>query len=274
LRLVTVKKEAMTFEEFARFHLPALELDEVRFNVHIPVIESARKSFPEGFRYWTLGAPGHYATQSPGWSILLGALDRDECKKLARLTKDEGYPGVMGSGGTADWFMKEAELLGITFGKIIAQRIHALMEFPQYPGADGSARPVTEADTALLFDWIKEFHREALPYEPQPQREEADRRAASGNYFFWMVNGEPVSMAAIVRRTKNAAAIGAVFTPPAYRGRGYAGSITAALCECIFAGGKSAACLYTDLDNPYSNRCYAKIGFRPHCGSTLHLRSL
>jgi RimJ/RimL family protein N-acetyltransferase len=264
----------MTFEEFAQFHLPALELDEVRFNVHIPVIEQARKSFPQGFRYWTLGGPGRCATQSPGRPILLGAPDRDACRELARLTKDEGYPGVMGSGGTADWFIEEAKLFGIRFGKIIAQRIHALTELPQYPGSEGSSRAVAEGDAERLLEWLQEFHREAIPHDPKPEREKMGRAIAGGDYFFWTVNGEPVSMAAIVRRTKSAAAIGAVYTPPAYRGRGYAGSITAALSERVFAGGKRIACLYTDLNNPYSNRCYAKVGFKPHCDSLLYLRPL
>jgi len=269
---VTAKNAIMTFEEFAQFHLPALELDEVRFNVQIPVIEAARKNFPEGFRYWTLGALGHYATQSPDRSILLGTLGRDECRELSRLTKDQGYPGVMGSGGAADWFIEEAKLFGICFGKIIAQRIHSLTESPKYPGAEGSARAVREGNAELFFEWLREFHREAVPHDPMPRREDTDRMIASGKYFFWTVNGEPVSMAAIVRRTKNAAAIGAVFTSPAHRGRGYAGSIAAALSGRIFAGGKSTACLYTDLNNPISNRCYAKIGFKPHCDSTLYLR--
>ena len=62
-----------------------------------------------------------------------------------------------------------------------------------------------------------------------------------------------------------AAAIAVVYTPPPLRGRGYAGSVTAALVEKAFAEGKSMACLYTDLRNPFSNRCYAKIGFKPVC---------
>jgi hypothetical protein len=40
-------------------------------------------------------------------------------------------------------------------------------------------------------------------------------------------------------------------TPPELRGRGYAGSVTAALVERIYAEGKSFACLYTDLRNPF-----------------------
>ena len=61
-------------------------------------------------------------------------------------------------------------------------------------------------------------------------------------------------------------------TPPSLRGRGYAGSVTAAVAERIFAEWKTAACLYTDLRNPSSNRCYAKIGFMPICKSWHYVR--
>lgn len=92
-----------------------------------------------------------------------------------------------------------------------------------------------------------EFNREAIPYDPGPQWEKVEKAAASGRYLFWTVGGQPVSVAGIVRSLRTVAAIGAVFTPPEKRGRGYAGSATAALSERIFAEGKSAACLYTDL---------------------------
>jgi predicted GNAT family acetyltransferase len=91
--------------------------------------------------------------------------------------------------------------------------------------------------------------------------------AGESRHFFWTVEDEPVSMAGIVRRTRHAAAIASVYTPPELRGRGYAGSVTAAVVERVFAEGKSIGCLYTDLRNPFSNRCYAKIGFKPVCCS-------
>jgi predicted GNAT family acetyltransferase len=75
-------------------------------------------------------------------------------------------------------------------------------------------------------------------------------------------------MAGIVRRLKHSAAITGVYTPAELRGRGYAGSVTAAMVERIQAEGRATACLYADLSNPASNRCYAKIGFRPVCGSS------
>ncbi|MFY9876781.1 MAG: GNAT family N-acetyltransferase [Rhodomicrobium sp.] len=142
-----------------------------------------------------------------------------------------------------------------------------------YHGAEGAARLVTTADAQLLFEWMIEFHREAIPYDPRPQWEKVEKAAASGRYLFWTVGGQPVSVAGIVRSLRTVAAIGAVFTPPEKRGRGYAGSATAALSERIFAEGKSAACLYTDLSNIYSNRCYARVGFRPYCDAWHYLRA-
>lgn len=129
-------------------------------------------------------------------------------------------------------------------------------------------------DAPLLIEWMLEFHREALPPDPFPQRAKIEKDAAGGQYLFWTVDGEPMSMAAVVRRLPTVAAIGAVYTPPDKRGRGYAGSVAAALCERIFGEGKRAACLYTDLNNPYSNRCYAKIGFKPYCDSWHYVRRL
>jgi predicted GNAT family acetyltransferase len=92
-------------------------------------------------------------------------------------------------------------------------------------------------------------------------------------FQFWMVDSEPVAIAGIMRRTRHAAAIAGVYTPPRLRGRGYAGSVTAALVDSIFAEGRSMACLYVDLRNPYSNCCYAKIGFTPLCRSWYYPRA-
>jgi RimJ/RimL family protein N-acetyltransferase len=261
----------MDAQAFARWHLPVLETDEVRFNVQIAVL-SAVAPGPSNLQYWTLGGRGHCATRSPGHGILLGALDRDECKDLALQTKDIDYPDVIGSDDRARWFVEAARMSGITFAEAVPQRIHVLRDSPGYPGADGSARAVAADDAPLLFEWIMGFHREAVPHEPVPQFVNAEKAAASGRFLFWTVAGHPVSVAAIARRLKTSAAINSVYTPPDKRGRGYAGSVTAAAAERAFAEGKTTVCLYTDLTNPFSNRCYAKIGFEPYCDSWHFLR--
>jgi len=211
--------------------------------------------------------------RSPGHGILLGALDRAECEALAHQTKDSDYSGVIGSDERAPWFVAAAQATGITFAEAVPQRIHALADPPRYPGADGSARQVVADDAPLLFEWIMGFHREAVPHEPMPQFGNVETSAASGRLLFWMVAGQPVSVAAIARRLKITAAINSVYTPPSKRRRGYAGSVTVAAAERAFAEGKTVVCLYTDLTNPLSNRCYAKIGFKSYCDSWHYLRS-
>jgi predicted GNAT family acetyltransferase len=47
----------------------------------------------------------------------------------------------------------------------------------------------------------------------------------------------------------------------------------AAVVECAFAEGRTACCLYMNPRNPFSNRCYAKIGFKPYCDAWHYLRA-
>lgn len=264
----------MHLGEFAALHTPALQADEVRFNQQIAAIAAAANERPADFRHWTLGAPGHCAIQRPGRAILLGDLDEAECRELARVTIEIGYPGIVGTERTPGCFVEHATALGARFEDPMPQRIHVLSGAPRYPGAPGSARTVDAADAPLLFEWLAAFHREAVPHDPPPDRASAEKAAASGRYLFWTVGEAPVSVAAIVRRLQHTGAISAVYTPPAQRGRGYAGSVTAAVADRIFAEGRRAVCLHTDLRNPISNRCYAKIGFRPHCDAWHYLRRM
>jgi len=259
----------MDIEAFARFHLPALYADEIAYTVQIAVIEAAAKSMPDGFAFWSLGEPGRMATKTPGRNILLGQIAPDQSHTLARLTKDVPYPGVMGPRAVTRQFVTDASRLGAAFADPVEMRVHALTEAPRHPGADGCARLVEASDAALLHDWLSAFQAEAVPHEPAPTLEDATRAAASGRHWFWTVGRIPVSVACIHRLLKTSAAIGGVYTPPDKRGRGYAGSVVARCCDEIFASGKKSACLYTNLANPASNRCYANIGFRGHCETAM-----
>ena len=262
----------MDLRDFAQFHLPALEADEIRFNVQIAVIRAAVEEAPSGFLHWTLGAPGHCAIRSPGRAILLGNLERSECHQLVQTVLGTDYPGVVGADKTADWFAEHAAEKGAAFEDPIPQRIHVLSDPPRYPAAHGSPRVVGIADAPLLFEWLAAFHSEAVPHDPSPEQANIEKVAASGRFMFWMNNDQPVSVAAIARRLPHTAAIAPVYTPPDQRGRGYGGSVTAAVADRAFAEGKAAVCLYTDLRNPMSNRRYAKVGFRPYCDSWHYLR--
>ena len=249
---------------FIEHHRPALEADEVKHNLVLGLLaaHSARR-----LRRWSFTAPGACAIQRPGGHIALGALAEADCRLLAEATRDLPFTGIVGADGTAQWFVERAVALGLCFRGAVPQQIQALQGRPIYPGAPGHARPVGREDAALFADWMLAFQDEALPQERKPSRRQLEKLAGETLQLFWVVNGNPVSTAGVVRRTRNTAAIARVYTPPDLRGRGYAGSVTAALAEQIFAEGRTAACLYTDLRNPSSNRCYARIGFRPVCAS-------
>ena len=260
----------MSLEQFAELHLPALAADEIRFNIQIAALTGASGMPNPGLAYWSLGAPGHCAIRAPGYPILLGNLDKAECQELARLTIRDGQTGVAGADDTARWYAEHAIALGAKFDPPIPQRLHVLKEPPRSPGAPGAHRAVTSDDAPLLLEWLTAFRNEAVPHDPAPRMEQVLKAAAGDRYLFWVVDGVPVSMAAISRRLPRTGAIAPVYTAPEKRGRGYAGSVTAAVVDRIFAEGRSAACLYTDLRNPMSNRCYAKIGFVPYCESWLY----
>ena len=254
-------------EEFSLYHAPVLEADEARHGLILRIIGRADAARPEEFLYWSFGAPGQCAVKVPRHSIVLGSPDETQCRRLAEITAQLDYPGVIGPEATAPWFTDRAMQLGLTFLDPEQQQILAISERPRYPRSSGHPRVATSEDTTLFVDWMIEFCREAVPNDPPPEREALERAAGDDSCLFWVDNGQPVSMARMVRPLKKSAAISGVYTPSDRRGRGYAGSVTAAMVERIRSLGKATACLYVDLNNPFSTRCYAKVGFRPVCTS-------
>jgi predicted GNAT family acetyltransferase len=151
------------------------------------------------------------------------------------------------------------------FASRLPLQILALDGRPRSPDPPGFARRVTADDAALFADWRLAFGTEAVPEEPPSTHQAQAKIAANGDHLMWIVDGAPVSLASIGRRTRNGAVINGVYTPPAFRGRGYAGAVVSAVVQKGYAEGKSFACLYVDRRNPASNRCYAKLGFTPVC---------
>jgi RimJ/RimL family protein N-acetyltransferase len=254
--------------DFLERHRPALERDEVRHNLMLGLLGRLVQTDHSEVRLWTLGAPGECAMQTtPRNAIILGELNETQCRALADETLGLDYPGVVGCDPAALWFVERAVERGVRFAEPIPQQIYSLRDRPSYPQVRGAARAVQVADAELFGQWLIAFFEEAAPYDSLPTPDGVQKTAAAGNYRFWIVDGGPVSMAGVVRRTRHGAAIAGVYTPLALRGRGYAGAVTAALVDSVFAEGRTMACLYADLRNPASNRCYAKIGFKPVCRS-------
>ena len=143
----------------------------------------------------------------------------------------------------------------------------------QVPSVPGFPRQPSPKDFRLFRAWIHAFIREAVPSDPVPSDEALMNDLRSRRHWLWIFEDKPVSMAAITRRTRTVAFVNSVYTPPEHRNRGFGAAITAIVSREIFDEGRRAACLYTDLRNPASNRCYAKLGFVTVCKSWLIIRS-
>lgn len=258
----------MDLAEFIALHRPALETREVCENLILGLLHRFEAKPDPALRLWTLGEAGQCAMKTPGRGLILsGASSKEQCRRFAAQTAALDYPSVAGTGETAKWFVAKAEELGLAFGNNKAMRIHELTRPPLRPEVPGQAREATLADASLVHSWVLAFIAEADTQDPEPALQETEESVGNGKHWLWTVGDKPVALAALNRRTARCGSIGPVYTPPPFRSQGFGGAITAAVVDRIFASGKHTACLYTDLANPASNRCYARLGFKPVCDS-------
>jgi predicted GNAT family acetyltransferase len=114
----------------------------------------------------------------------------------------------------------------------------------------------------LRSSWLdsQRMHTALRPADPKDMLPVAEREAASGEMYLWVVDGIPVSVAKIAHRSARHARINYVYTPRDQRKKGYASAIVAALCEQLLEE-KLIPMLYADGQNPDSNKVYQSIGF-------------
>ncbi|MCK5793384.1 MAG: GNAT family N-acetyltransferase [Anaerolineales bacterium] len=163
------------------------------------------------------------------------------------------------------------EMTGRKAEKHMAMRIYKLdVVFPP-PISAGSIRSAEKKDRRLLTDWLNGFYREAVQESPDPARArkqvelylKADPKLRG--LMIWEKSGIPVSMAGYTGPTLNGIRVGAVYTPPEHRKRGFASAVTAGLSQHLLDMGFKFCFLFTDLLNPTSNYIYQQIGYNPVC---------
>ena len=131
------------------------------------------------------------------------------------------------------------------------------------PGPEGAARLAARRDRDLLTEWFDAFVRDVGDPPGQDHGAAVDERLSYGGITVWAAGGALVSMAGLTRSVAGMVRVGAVYTPPALRGRGYAGAVTAAVSQVARDAGVREVVLFTDLANPTSNALYQRLGYRP-----------
>ncbi len=150
------------------------------------------------------------------------------------------------------------------------QRIYQLDEvtLPQRHPA-GELRQATAEDFDTVSGWLEAFNTELHEVAHPDPRDRTTQCIHDGAAFLWE-DQRPVSMALWTGRTPNGIRISGVYTPPEWRGRGYASACVAHLSQRMLDEGRSFCFLFTDVDNPTSNNIYQQIGYRPVCDMPLY----
>jgi predicted GNAT family acetyltransferase len=145
----------------------------------------------------------------------------------------------------------------------VRMALHAAtaIEDPRQP-ARGQLRLAAPADRERLVRWWRGFYAEAEPLHPDDAQPAVAARIDDRTLFVWEDGSEPVSLIGARPTANGYGWIGPVYTPGEQRRRGYAGAGVAAASRRLLDGGASRCMLFTDLDNPTSNKIYHEVGYR------------
>lgn len=210
--------------------------------------------------------------QTPPQNPVLSMTDHAEAVDLlVDALVGEDLPGVLGATDVAARFSERWRARTGGDARVqTAERIYRLERVtPPQPPPSGRWRLAQGGDRELIARWVIAFSEEALPGEPPPPDPDGvagrwvDRVGRLG--YLWEDGGRVVSMVGAAGETPNGIRIGPVYTPPEYRGHGYASALTAAASQDQLDGGRRFVFLFTDLANPTSNKIYRAIGFEPVC---------
>jgi predicted GNAT family acetyltransferase len=257
---------------------PLLLADEARHNLMLGIAGTLDRhpgAYPE-HRYWIVEEEGRTvgaAMQTPPFNLILSRAETaDVTAALADTLHNAGVtlPGVTASVPEVEDFAAAWEARsGFVRRARMRQRIYRLTEVRPVVDVPGRARIATTEDRTLLVSWVRAFAEESLGEASVRSPEEAvDARLRDriGGFVLWE-DGEPVSLAGWGGLTPNGVRIGPVYTPPKRRRHGYASALTAAVSAEQLASGRRLCFLYTDAENPTSNRIYADIGYEHVCDS-------
>jgi RimJ/RimL family protein N-acetyltransferase len=137
---------------------------------------------------------------------------------------------------------------------------------PELPAPDGRPRSATPADAEAVRAMVAAFVREALPHRTAFAERAADRAVArlgqDEGLCVWDVDDVPVAITRIGDLVAGARPIMSVYTPPEYRGQGYATALVAALTRDALASDTAVVNLAADVDHAFSTALYERIGYR------------
>lgn len=242
-----------------------LSANPVELNVIWSVMRQRADSGVPG-RYWLLeaddGIAGLAIESATGHPAAIAPVRRDHADAIAAAISGEGHrlSGVVGEASAASAFAGcWAERVRTAAVVEDAQRLYALGRLVQPEAVPGRLRRADLSEREIMIKWWSAFQVETG--SPVSDVSPAvDLALSTGRLFVWDDAGARC-MARATGPLGGISRIGAVFTPPRWRRRGYAAACVGALCEWVRGEEGANSVLYAQLRNPSSNAIYRRLGF-------------
>jgi len=197
-------------------------------------------------------APGHDAA-SPLWPA------------AARMLAGRGIMGCCGAAPAARAMLAACRLDAAEARDADEPHYALTLDALTIPPCDGlTIERVTAATRAIVEPWRAAYHAETLGTDPlraaEAARGDLDRAVERGSLWLLRQRGVPVAKAGINAEAGATVQVGAVYTPPDLRRRGFARRATALMLNALRGEGARRAILFAA--DAHAARAYEAIGFR------------
>jgi predicted GNAT family acetyltransferase len=239
---------------------------------------------PEGRvapRWWVVVRDGDGRAVSAGmrtaplapYPAVLLAMPDDAARDLARAlhARGEQVTAVNGALPAAEVCADElAALAGRSVRVADRMRLYEVESVVDPVRPSGRLVAARPEDLDLVLGWFDAFGRDAAEQAGRSNSHQGPietldstlARIEGGEVWLWCDDaGTTVHLTAFNPPSFGVARIGPVYTPPRYRGRGYASAAVAEISRRLLAGG-SRVCLFADVANPVSCGLYERLGYR------------
>ena len=259
-------------EAFGADVLESLLENEVQNNLLISFI--LREGDKSGWLFATVKDDAGSVVLTAAWTglpfnIVLYETGNNPCDAALKVLADElkaqdfAFPGVLAEQGLAKRFADTWTSRHHVHVSMNIMRLDTVIEPAKAPG---HCRMLREDDLFYVPYWERSFAEDCNVevFDIPANLARVKERLGKDTHYIWE-DWHPVSQAALERNTQNGAVIGHVYTPPFYRGKGYASSVVARLSQDLLERGNRFCCLFADAANPISCGIYRKLGYRDLC---------
>ena len=244
--------------------------DELRNNLPVGILErltqdSSRYTDYHLFVVEDAGRPLAYAHLTPPHPLCLAEGEEAALVFLAQYLKTSNFPllSLQGSVRSLETFLKAWPELK---AKVITEDRQGLYQLKQVtmPPATGAIWEVARLEHLDVYaEWLQKFCEDiGEPSEDFEACKSGQRqRIEAGDLYCMTIAAQPVAMTVAGRRLPHGRTLGQVYTPPRYRGKGYASELVARLSAHLLGSGFDYCALFTQMSNPTSNRIYQRMGY-------------